>query len=626
MDKEREIELPNSAKRRKLDVQEDSKLGFRDEMLLESLSRSITPPLRGTCPQKGVVPGQLGSGQAIEQSIQQHFEQIEAPVLHGPKIRLVPSPIQLTRIRDLPPSSNVDTISLSDIIGDPLIKECWQFNYLYDVDFLMDAFDEDVRGLVQVKIVHGAWKKEDSLRIYLEDACRRFPNVKPVTAYMPEPFGTHHTKMMVLLRHDGYAQIVIHTANMIPKDWTNMTQAVWRSPLLPLLPDKELEYGQPLVNQTKPPFGSGERFKQDLLSYLRAYGQSKTGSLTKEIVRFDFSEIKAAIVGSIPCRQDAREARAEGKTLWGWPGLREVLSSIPTKDTLQNERSQIVTQVSSIATLGQTSSWLTNALFSALAPATGSIKDTASPQHHIIFPTAHEIRESLDGYSSGTSIHTKIQTAAQAKQVAYLRPLLRHWTSSSSSSHSPSDNTTEVHRREAHRSLAAPHIKTYVRFTSPSMTQIDWALVTSANLSTQAWGAAPPAYGGHEVRICSWEIGVVVWPALFAEDKSDGVGSMEQEMEMVPVFGRDLPDRSHAESETKPETDSEAEGKGVGNTTAADATIAAQPIRRAKTVVGFRMPYSLPLTPYSATEDPWCATASYSEPDRHGRVYNGGWK
>lgn len=27
---------------------------------------------------------------------------------------------------------------------------------------------------------------------------------------MPEPFGTHHSKMMILLRHDDLAQYVIY--------------------------------------------------------------------------------------------------------------------------------------------------------------------------------------------------------------------------------------------------------------------------------------------------------------------------------------------------------------------------------------------------------------------------------
>jgi tyrosyl-DNA phosphodiesterase-1 len=49
-----------------------------------------------------------------------------------------------------------------------MVRECWQFNYLFDVEFLMSQFDEDVRGLVQVKVVHGSWRKEDTNRIRVE--------------------------------------------------------------------------------------------------------------------------------------------------------------------------------------------------------------------------------------------------------------------------------------------------------------------------------------------------------------------------------------------------------------------------------------------------------------------------
>lgn len=49
----------------------------------------------------------------------------------------VSSPIQLTEIRDLPATDNVDTTSLREILGDPLLKEVWNFNYLHDIDFIM---------------------------------------------------------------------------------------------------------------------------------------------------------------------------------------------------------------------------------------------------------------------------------------------------------------------------------------------------------------------------------------------------------------------------------------------------------------------------------------------------------
>lgn len=49
----------------------------------------------------------------------------------------VPSPIQLNRIPSLSAASNIDTLTLKDLLGDPLISECWLFNYLFDVDFIM---------------------------------------------------------------------------------------------------------------------------------------------------------------------------------------------------------------------------------------------------------------------------------------------------------------------------------------------------------------------------------------------------------------------------------------------------------------------------------------------------------
>jgi hypothetical protein len=78
------------------------------------------------------------------------------------------SPFQLTEIRDLPAELNRDTIKLKDLLGDPLICECWEFNYLHDIDFLMSHFDEDIRHLVKVHVVHGFWKKEDPHRHALQ--------------------------------------------------------------------------------------------------------------------------------------------------------------------------------------------------------------------------------------------------------------------------------------------------------------------------------------------------------------------------------------------------------------------------------------------------------------------------
>ncbi|KAL2872355.1 tyrosyl-DNA phosphodiesterase-domain-containing protein [Aspergillus lucknowensis] len=526
---------------------------------IASLHRSITPP-----------PSRL---RRTTDAISPHPREEKGET--RPCARTISSPIQLTRIKDFGSSSenNVDTVQLSDILGDPMIRECWQFNYLFDVDFLMRQFDEDVRSLVRVKVVHGSWKRESDNRVRIDEACSRYPNVEPIVAYMPEPFGTHHSKMMVLLRHDDFAQVIIHTANMIAGDWANMCQAVWRSPLIPLCTDGREE-------SKSTAWGSGSRFKRDMLAYLKEYGVKKTGPLVEQLAKYDFSAVKAALIASVPSKQKIEgSSNGDGKTLWGWPALKDALRNVPLRES--NATPHTVAQMSSIASLGQTDKWLKEIFFNTLtsnAPALAKQR----PRYSIIFPTAEEIRRSLNGYSSGGSIHMKLQSSAQQKQLQYLRPYLHHWAGDVAGQ-LPPDN------KDAGRRRAAPHIKTYIRFTDAQrMDMIDWALVTSANLSTQAWGAA--ANQGGEVRICSWEIGVLVWPELFVAKEQS------QSVIMVPCFKQDDPHPSQDISGD--EANSEVR-------------------------VGFRMPYDLPLTPYSAQDIPWCATMPHSQPDWLGQTWEG---
>lgn len=218
--------------------------------------------------------------------------------------------------------------------------------------------------------------------------------------------------MLVILRHDEMAQIIIHTANMIPFDWTNMTQGLWRSPLLPRLNASPSNHASPMGHRAK--------FKLDFLNYLRAYDTKRTlcKPLMDQLVMYDFSEIRAALVGSVPGRHDV-DAGAE--TSWGWAGLEKALKSI----SVNNSVPEIVIQVSSIASLGATDKWLNQTLFNTLRVSKNTV--ASQPRYHIIFPTADEVRRSLNGYSSGSAIHTKIQGNTQVKQLAYLQPLLCHW-------------------------------------------------------------------------------------------------------------------------------------------------------------------------------------------------------
>jgi tyrosyl-DNA phosphodiesterase-1 len=250
-------------------------------------------------------------------------------------------------------------------------------------------------------------------------------------------------------------------------------------------------------------------------------------------------------------------------------------------------------------------------MFESLCPTSvlSSPRRTRPARYSIMFPTPDEIRRSLNGYGSGGSIHMKLQSAAQQKQLRYMHPYLSLWAGDRGDPAGPSTRSTDttsegqgsIVKQEAGRRRAAPHIKTYIRFSDASkMDRIDWAMTTSANLSTQAWGSAANANG--EVRICSWEIGVIVWPALFAE--SDSVGQSDDDgrtqATMVPCFRTDLPSTDDSQRALSQESNHTA----------------------SSTIVGFRMPYDLPLTPYGANDMPWCASAGHSEPDWLGQTWD----
>ncbi|KAK3319274.1 tyrosyl-DNA phosphodiesterase I [Apodospora peruviana] len=552
-----------------------------------SLARSISPPSRSK--KRRLLPppsSQTADPPPDDEETSSEAEQEEdKPSKEQGKPtpqQIFKSPFQLTKIRDLPAESNIDAVTLKDILGDPLIAECWEFNYLHNIDFLMGHFDSDVRHLVKVHLVHGFWKREDANRLALQEQASRYSNVVVHAAFMPEMFGTHHSKMMILLRHDDTAQIIIHTANMIIRDWTNMTQAVWRSPLLPRLSSAaNTKSGDDFK------IGSGEKFKVDFLNYLYSYDTRRVtcGPIAEELRKYDFSAIRGSLIASVPGRHDIRDG--DMPTRWGWAAVKQALKAVPIHT---DQKPEIAIQISSIATLGPTDTWLKNTLFSTFSgglrrPPSGgpssSLALAPNPDFKVIFPTPDEIRVSLDGYQSGGSIHTKIQSPQQKKQLQYLKPMFCHWANDTSGG-AKLPNYGGVDK-EAGRKHAAPHIKTYIRYYGNNDKKlIDWALLTSANLSKQAWGEAPSSTSSGEiVRISSYEIGVLMWPELLAGEETSAV--------MCPTFMKDTPEPT--------------------------------PDGQSSPIVGLRMPYNLPLQRYGKDEVPWVATADYDEPDWMGQMW-----
>jgi tyrosyl-DNA phosphodiesterase-1 len=141
------------AKRRKLDVDEPEDVlaateHHNKEPIYKGLDRSISPPLprrkspvapsHALKPTWGFneMPNRALTQFALGSDAQQEGGQ-EREVSGMSNTNYVLSPFQLTHIQDMRPHQNVDAVQLKDILGDPMIKECWNFNFLFDLDFVM---------------------------------------------------------------------------------------------------------------------------------------------------------------------------------------------------------------------------------------------------------------------------------------------------------------------------------------------------------------------------------------------------------------------------------------------------------------------------------------------------------
>lgn len=154
------------SKRRRLSVEpvESDPTGTQGPSTPRSLSHPVSPPRKRTSRQTAI-PKQ--DNEELAQTTPTTSAPADVPSTHETN-QTLKSPFQLTWIRDLPAAANTDAVTLRDLLGDPLIAECWQFNYLHDIDFLLSHFDEDTRHLVQVHVVHGFWKREDTGRLMLQ--------------------------------------------------------------------------------------------------------------------------------------------------------------------------------------------------------------------------------------------------------------------------------------------------------------------------------------------------------------------------------------------------------------------------------------------------------------------------
>ncbi|XP_012495858.1 PREDICTED: tyrosyl-DNA phosphodiesterase 1 [Propithecus coquereli] len=410
-----------------------------------------------------------------------------------------PFQFYLTRVSGIKPKYNSGALHIKDILS-PLfgtLVSSAQFNYCFDVDWLIKQYPPEFRKK-PILLVHGD-KREAKARLHAE--AKPYENISLCQAKLDIAFGTHHTKMMLLLYEEGL-RVVIHTSNLIHEDWHQKTQGIWLSPLYPRIAHGTHTSGE-----------STSHFKADLISYLMAYNDPSLKDWIDIIHEHDLSETKVYLIGSTPGRFQGSQ-----KDNWGHFRLRKLLkehaSSMPAAESWP-----VVGQFSSIGSLGaDESKWLSSEFKESLltlGKESKTLGKSAVPLH-LIYPSVENVRTSLEGYPAGGSLPYGIQTAEKQN---WLHSYFHKWSAETSG-----------------RSRAMPHIKTYMR-PSPDFSKIAWFLVTSANLSKAAWGALEK--NGAQLMIRSYELGVLFLPSAFGLDsfkvKQKFFSSNQEPMATFPV-------------------------------------------------------------------------------------------
>ncbi|XP_069772013.1 tyrosyl-DNA phosphodiesterase 1 isoform X2 [Narcine bancroftii] len=383
----------------------------------------------------------------------------------------------LTKVSGIPAENNACALHIKDILSpiNGTITASAQFNYCFDIPWLMKQYPVEFRTK-PLLIVHG---EQRQAKIQLHEDAHPYPNVRLCQAKLEIAYGTHHTKMMLILYEEGF-RVVIHTSNLIHDDWHQKTQGIWLSPLYPRLPE-----GIPEMAGE-----SATSFKRDLIDYLASYRSVGLNEWIDHVKLHDLSSTSVYLIGSTPGRHQGNE-----KQKWGHFKLRKVLSGC-TSSVASRESWPLIGQFSSIGSLGaDETKWLCSEFkesLSTLGPDQRDLCSVKPARLHLVYPTVENVRTSLEGYPGGGSLPYAIDTA---QKQPWLTSFLSKWSAELTG-----------------RSRALPHIKTYMR-ASPDFRELAWFLVTSANLSKAAWGTLEK--NGFQLMIRSYELGVLYLPEAF---------------------------------------------------------------------------------------------------------------
>ena len=284
----------------------------------------------------------------------------------------------LSKVQDCPESYRDSySIFLADLLCPSLgtLDASLQINFMVELDFLTMCYEvHNVQDLPLVILYGGENPDLTSAKLP--------SNIRAVRVKPKYPFGTHHTKMMVMSYKCGGVRVVVHTANLVGSDWQNRTQGLWVSPLCPRLKTGGQE-GE-----------SSTGFKSSLLRYLKFYEVTAVHQFVSAIESADMSAINVSFVSSVPGSH-----KGTSFNLWGQRAVARLLQGSVAAST---KSWRTIAQASSIGSLGPTpDSWLESELSKSLGCC----------RLALVYPSLEDVLNSYDGRAGGGCLPYSKRTA-----------------------------------------------------------------------------------------------------------------------------------------------------------------------------------------------------------------------
>ena len=350
------------------------------------------------------------------------------------------------------------------------LESSLQINFMVEYEWLMMNYEVTKNDHKPLTIIYG----EENAELAANNGQPK-KNITSKRVKPRYPFGTHHTKMMVLNYDDGSVRVVVHTSNLISSDWEDRTQGMWISPKCPVL-ENSVGTDEKIKNEGD----SDTKFKLCLLRYLDYYEVSALRPFLEKIKACDFSAVNVFFVGSVPGSHVIH--RMDPFQNWGHSFVAKILgkhNENHKEEGYKDENAEIVFQSSSIGSLGPMlqSSFLMELATSFNASSLRSTKNVPN-NVRMVYPSKKNVFDAYGGplYGGGCLPYSQKTNMKQP----WLKKVMCTWES-----------------EQIQRTRAMPHIKTYTKLsgfcvetkTDRQRPKASYYLLTSANLSKAAWGS-----------------------------------------------------------------------------------------------------------------------------------------